>query len=158
MVRGVHAEQRSSLFQQVNFVGSQRLLAQISTMGIIPPRLCWSFHWLREAMQLRPVQGGVGGSRKVSRDDSLWPFTKDKNEQTNPKWQRKTEYITGLGIFFILLQSTYMSKIFPALLNSEPKHIESKSTNKNLKNLTSWGVLTSQRCFSLSRNSVLRRI
>lgn len=45
----VDAEQQSSPFQQVHFVASQRRDSQISTMGIIPPRLCWSFHWLREA-------------------------------------------------------------------------------------------------------------
>lgn len=36
----VHAEQQSSPFQQVHFVASQRRESQISTMGIIPPRLC----------------------------------------------------------------------------------------------------------------------
>lgn len=77
----------SLLFQQVNFVASQRLVSQISTMGIIPPSLCWSFHWLGRAMQLHPEQGGVGGSRlgKVSWADSLWPSTKNKNKQTNQK-------------------------------------------------------------------------
>lgn len=66
-------------------------------------------------MQLRPVQGGVGGSRKVSRDDSLWPFTKDKSEQTNPKWQRKTEYITGLGIFDFVAVYIHVQNISSAL-------------------------------------------
>lgn len=63
VVRGVHVEHQSSPFHCVHFVASQRLDTQISTMGIIPPSLCWSFHWLREnctlckAMWVESVSG-----------------------------------------------------------------------------------------------------